>query len=148
VPGAKIEVNRTANQPPTVKGSRWPPLLPALLLFVSFVARWVDAAPIYSLTILTHSQSLGIDEFFVVEDIVRPGQTISSSSYDRRPGGKGANQAVALAKAGARSRLSGSIGADGRWMLLFLREAGVDVDMVAEVPDVWGVLAAFDATQT
>jgi hypothetical protein len=33
-------------------------------------------------------------------------------------------------------------------MLSFLREAGVDVDMVAEVPDVWGVSAAFDATQS
>jgi hypothetical protein len=33
-------------------------------------------------------------------------------------------------------------------MLSFLREAGVDVDMVVEVPDVWGVPAAFDVTQT
>jgi sugar/nucleoside kinase (ribokinase family) len=37
-------------------------------------------------------------EFFEVEHIVRTGETISSTSYSRRPGGKGANCATAIAK--------------------------------------------------
>jgi hypothetical protein len=79
---------------------------------------------------------IGIDEFFSVKDIVKPGQTISSRSYDRRPGGKGANQATAIAKAGGQVHLSGSIGPDGTWMLPYLRDAGVNVDSVSEVAQV------------
>jgi hypothetical protein len=37
-------------------------------------------------------------EFFEVEHIVKTGETISSTSYSRRPGGKGANCATAIAK--------------------------------------------------
>ncbi|TDL27796.1 hypothetical protein BD410DRAFT_330482 [Rickenella mellea] len=38
--------------------------------------------------------------FAPVSSIVRPGETISSERYERRAGGKGANQASAVAKAG------------------------------------------------
>jgi ribokinase len=41
--------------------------------------------------------SLNIDLIFFVDHIVRPGETISSSALVKSAGGKGANQAAALA---------------------------------------------------
>jgi ribokinase len=62
-----------------------------------------------------------------VKDIVRPGETISSTSLSRRTGGKGANQAVAVAKAGGSVMLVGAVGEDGTWVKDQLNEFGVDV---------------------
>lgn len=71
-----------------------------------------------------------------MDDIVRPGQTIYSHACDRRPGGKGANQAVAIAKAGGIVSLNGNIGPDGTWMLEHLEAAGVGVTSVNVVEHV------------
>jgi ribokinase len=72
-----------------------------------------------------------------VNDIVRPGETISSSLYERRPGGKGANQALAVSRAGGHGRvdLVGCIGPDpdGAWVTKFLSENGVNVEGVISV---------------
>ncbi|KAH8828286.1 ATP binding protein [Flagelloscypha sp. PMI_526] len=56
--------------------------------------------------------SINIDEFYAVKNIARPGQTISARSLTKRLGGKGANQAVAAARAGAQVLLDGAVGAD------------------------------------
>ncbi|KAJ7621326.1 Ribokinase-like protein [Roridomyces roridus] len=53
--------------------------------------------------------SINVDEFFQVKDIVRPGETISSTELVKRAGGKGANQAVALGRAGAIVDLVGAL---------------------------------------
>ncbi|KAI0783228.1 Ribokinase-like protein [Abortiporus biennis] len=74
--------------------------------------------------------SINIDEFFHVNDIVKPGETISSSGYDKRAGGKGANQAVALFKAGANVAMVGAVGKDGEWIVQGLKDFGVDVTHV------------------
>ncbi|KZT26111.1 Ribokinase-like protein [Neolentinus lepideus HHB14362 ss-1] len=74
--------------------------------------------------------SINIDEFFHVRDIVRAGETTSSSGIETRAGGKGANQAVAIAKAGGQVDLVGAIGEDGRWVLDQLKKFGVNVDDV------------------
>ncbi|KAJ7585015.1 Ribokinase-like protein [Mycena floridula] len=74
--------------------------------------------------------SINIDEFFHVKDIVRPGETISSSGLDKRPGGKGANQAVAVARAGSSVDLVGAVGSDGESVVSFLKSAGVNVEQV------------------
>ena len=44
--------------------------------------------------------SLNIDLVFSVDHIVQPGETLSSYALEKSAGGKGANQAAALAKAG------------------------------------------------
>ncbi|KAJ7489193.1 Ribokinase-like protein [Mycena latifolia] len=75
--------------------------------------------------------SINIDEFFQVKDIVRPGETISSDHLVKRPGGKGANQAVAVARAGAIVDLVGAVGQDGLWVRDELRESGVGVEAVS-----------------
>lgn len=71
----------------------------------------------------------------IVADVVRPGETISSIELERRVGGKGANQAVAVARAGGSVALVGAVGEDGAWVVDQLRAYGVDVDgvMKAEV---------------
>ncbi|KAF7799845.1 hypothetical protein EIP86_011087, partial [Pleurotus ostreatoroseus] len=71
-----------------------------------------------------------IDEFFHVPKMVSPGETLSSTAYTRRGGGKGANQAVAVARAGGAVTLVGAVGRDGTWLVEELRRAGVDVDSV------------------
>lgn len=81
---------------------------------------------------LTHAD---IDDFFHLPHIVRPGETISSLSISRKPGGKGANEAYALAKAGAAVKLDGHVGDDGTWIKQYLEGGGVDVSRVAVVQD-------------
>ncbi|KIK64921.1 hypothetical protein GYMLUDRAFT_94406 [Collybiopsis luxurians FD-317 M1] len=62
----------------------------------------------------------------IIKDIVRPGETISSHGMSKRAGGKGANQAVAVAKAGASVDLVGAVGEDGRWVVEYLKETGIN----------------------
>ncbi|MDR1635556.1 MAG: PfkB family carbohydrate kinase, partial [Bifidobacteriaceae bacterium] len=65
-----------------------------------------------------------------------PGESVVASSSERFPGGKGANQAVAAAKAGGVSTaLISAWGADADADLLreFLSEAGVDTGAVRTV---------------
>lgn len=68
-----------------------------------------------------------------VKSISRPGETISSSGFESRPGGKGANQAVAIAKAGGSVDFIGIIGPNGKWLVDELRSHGVDVDRMVIV---------------
>ncbi|CAG8665954.1 4352_t:CDS:2 [Funneliformis caledonium] len=74
--------------------------------------------------------SINIDEFFEVPHIVSSGETITSSKYSQKAGGKGANQSVALAKAGAFVWHAGKIGRDGTWIKEYMKEFGVKVDHI------------------
>ncbi|KPV73294.1 uncharacterized protein RHOBADRAFT_45861 [Rhodotorula graminis WP1] len=76
--------------------------------------------------------SINVDEFFVVDHIVRSGETIASTDYSRRAGGKGANQA-----AGATVDFAGVIGHDGEWLKETLEGYGVGLSLLEtdqEVP--------------
>jgi len=70
--------------------------------------------------------SLNIDYTFQVDEIARPGQTISAKSVSRFPGGKGMNQSLALARAGAQVYHAGNIGTDGLFLKEMLEKDGVD----------------------
>lgn len=74
--------------------------------------------------------SLNIDYVYQVKKIFRPGETIESQSLQTFPGGKGANQSVAAARAGGKVHHAGSIGEDGAWMLDKLRNDGINVNNV------------------
>ncbi|MBZ4022029.1 ribokinase [Rhodobacter sp. TJ_12] len=76
--------------------------------------------------------SINADHFYRLPHLPLPGETLAASTYDRGLGGKGANQSVAAARAGADVRHIGAIGADGRWMREELRADGVDCTHVAE----------------
>ncbi len=54
--------------------------------------------------------SLNLDYVYTVDHFVMPGETISSTSRTIKHGGKGLNQSVALARAGADVAHAGCIG--------------------------------------
>lgn len=62
---------------------------------------------------LTILGSVNADLLFKVDRLPRPGETVLCPIYEMAPGGKGANQAAAAAKAGAETRFVGHVGADG-----------------------------------
>lgn len=77
--------------------------------------------------------SMNIDNVYQVEQFVQPGQTITAKGYTVVAGGKGLNQSVAAARAGAEVLHAGAVGAEGRFMAELLREAGVDTSLLREV---------------
>ena len=77
--------------------------------------------------------SLNIDKVYQVEQFVRPGQTITAKDYAVAAGGKGLNQSLAAARAGAEVLHAGAIGAEGRFMADLLRESGADTSLLREV---------------
>lgn len=79
--------------------------------------------------------SLNWDMITRVEAFPAPGQTVTGLSFAVSPGGKGANQAVALARLGARVSLVGALGDDafGRDYRVVLENEGVDTTGVQTV---------------
>jgi ribokinase len=74
--------------------------------------------------------SLNIDHVYAVEHFARAGETLDTDDYRVFAGGKGFNQSIALARAGARVAHAGQVGDDGRWLIDELAGAGVDVRFV------------------
>ncbi len=77
--------------------------------------------------------SLNLDYVYHVDHIVLPGETIDAADVQTNCGGKGLNQSIALARAGAQVLHAGMIGEDGRELLDACRDAGVDVGFVRTV---------------
>jgi ribokinase len=77
---------------------------------------------------LTVVGSINLDLVARTERLPRPGETVSGASFSRVPGGKGANQAVAAARLGARVAMLGCVGRDqpAEEALAGLRDAGVE----------------------
>ena len=76
--------------------------------------------------------SANLDEVVRVARLPTPGETVLALGRDRLPGGKGLNQAVAAARAGARTAFVGAVGQDAAAELLLrtLVDAGVDTAAV------------------
>lgn len=74
--------------------------------------------------------SLNLDKTFLLDHIVQPGETIASYEYKLNAGGKGTNQAGALAKAGCNVFMAGKIGPDGLFILDLLNESNVNTQFV------------------
>ena len=81
--------------------------------------------------------SINTDLVAYVERLPAPGQTVGGARYAETAGGKGANQAVAAARAGAACAMHGAVGGDayGRARIADLTAAGVAADRVAVLPD-------------
>jgi ribokinase len=76
--------------------------------------------------------SANLDVVVRVARLPAPGETVLALGRDRLPGGKGLNQAVAAARAGARTTFVAAVGRDDAADLLLatLRDAGVDASAV------------------
>ncbi|MEM6985282.1 MAG: ribokinase [Pseudomonadota bacterium] len=77
--------------------------------------------------------SINIDHVYRVPVFVQPGETRAVSSYQRFLGGKGANQSLALARAGASVAHVGAVDTDSEWVIDELRASGVEVDAIARI---------------
>lgn len=77
--------------------------------------------------------AINIDLVISAPHLPAPGETVIGESYRLAPGGKGANQALAAARDGARVLLAGAIGKDGfaEPALALLRAAGVELALAA-----------------
>jgi ribokinase len=80
---------------------------------------------------LTVVGSINLDLVARVPRLPRAGETLAGHDFLRVPGGKGANQAVAAARLGARVRLIGAVGDDtlADDALAGLLDAGVELDV-------------------
>lgn len=78
--------------------------------------------------------SINLDLIFPVPRIPAPGETVLTASVRSEPGGKGANQAVAAARDGAKVAMAGAVGRDtiAETALSMLKATGVDLTRVAE----------------
>jgi ribokinase len=81
--------------------------------------------------------SVNLDLVARTERLPRPGETVTGASFDRVPGGKGANQAVAAARLGADVRFVGMVAVDdlADEALAGLEEAGVDTSRVGWISE-------------
>lgn len=77
--------------------------------------------------------SLNMDLIVKVADLPKTGETIMAKGFYTAPGGKGANQAAALARMGAEVAMIGRVGGDqyGEMLLNSLKEEGVDLEYLA-----------------
>ena len=82
--------------------------------------------------------SINIDLVTRVERFPGPGETVSGISFAIYPGGKGANQALASARAGAPTWLAGAVGCDAFAATALVSEAAVDLAYVARVDEATG----------
>jgi ribokinase len=82
--------------------------------------------------LITVIGSINLDFVATVEQLPRPGETVPGDSFRTAPGGKGANQALAAARAGAKTRMIGAVGRDAfaTQALALLEEGGVDLSGV------------------
>lgn len=85
--------------------------------------------------------SANMDLVAMADVLPRPGETVLGREFAMVPGGKGANQAIASARAGARTMLLGAIGSDAFGVTLKARvtAAGVDTDLLRVVYGASGV---------
>lgn len=82
--------------------------------------------------------SINLDHFYRVPHLVRPGETLASRDYRVGLGGKGANQSLAMARAGGRVRHWGRLGRHDAWARDLLDRDGVDVETIELVDEPGG----------
>ena len=77
--------------------------------------------------------SMNLDHVYNVDHIVQPGETQATDGMNIFLGGKGMNQSIALAKAGADVYHGGMIGEDGQLFLDACKEYGVNSDYIRQI---------------
>ena len=82
--------------------------------------------------------SINIDHVYQVPHFVHAGETLASISLETGLGGKGANQSVALARAGAEVAHIGRLSSSDSWAIELMQESGVDTQSVSVVNEASG----------
>ena len=91
--------------------------------------------------------SINLDLIYSLPHLPAAGETVLTPHLTLAPGGKGANQACAAARDGARVIMAGAVGRDAvaQDALALLREAGVDLTRVATTDAATGAAAVLVA---
>lgn len=94
--------------------------------------------------------SVNMDLVSRVPRLLHPGETLMGYEFCTTPGGKGANQAVALAQLGVPTRMIGRVGGDafGQELLAALRSAGVQTDALMIDADTHSGVAIITVAET
>jgi len=79
--------------------------------------------------------SINIDNVYLVEHFVQPGETLASLSLSIVLGGKGANQSVTIARAGVNVKHIGRVCKTDSWVFTQLESCGVDILHVVGVDE-------------
>ncbi|PID45993.1 MAG: ribokinase [Proteobacteria bacterium] len=82
--------------------------------------------------------SINIDHIYRVPHFVCPGETLPSQKYQMMLGGKGANQSIALARAGVLVQHIGRISVHDEWICRKLQQNGVGVYCLKQVEEPTG----------
>lgn len=93
--------------------------------------------------------SVNIDYVYQMEHFIRPGETDSCKTLTTGCGGKGLNQSIALAKAGAEVFHAGLYGKEGQFLLDRMRQSGVDTGLMrlGEGPNGHAIIQVEDGGQ-
>ena len=76
--------------------------------------------------------SLNYDYTYEVDHFLAPKETLAARSMQRGFGGKGANQSIALARAGLSVYHAGRVGADGQPFVDYLQQNGIHTDYLVK----------------
>lgn len=79
--------------------------------------------------------SINIDHVYRVDHFVQAGETLATQSLSTVLGGKGANQSVAIARAGGDVRHIGRICDADQWVSTYLEASGVNISLVERVTE-------------
>ena len=79
--------------------------------------------------------SCNIDYVYSLDHIVSPGETETTYKMETFSGGKGLNQSIAVAKAGAKIFHAGCIGEGGQMLEDMMKSSGVDTTYIKKVPE-------------
>ena len=82
--------------------------------------------------------SINVDHIYRVPHFPEPGETLLSKGYSSGLGGKGANQTIAIARAGGQVAHIGAIGDDALWTREILEKAGADVSAISVLESATG----------
>ena len=74
--------------------------------------------------------SLNIDRTYSVPHFVQAGETLAADKMELFRGGKGFNQTISLARAGAAPAMAGAVGSDGDFLLEPLKAENVDASRI------------------
>ena len=82
--------------------------------------------------------SINLDHIYQLDHLPAAGETLAADGFVSMLGGKGANQSIAIARAGGSVHHIGAVGAAGLALLPIFEAAGIATDRIARLPSAQG----------